>query len=57
MLNYAPEAVFINSCSKPPKLSDERIKELLGEVPDGPDDLVIRIARAVEREILGGDEK
>ena len=56
MLNYAPEAVFINSCSKPPKLSDERIweiyDELVAEVAKGGS--MFNFARAIEREILGG---
>ena len=62
MLNYAPEAVFINSCSKPPKLSDERIAELYQAafgmpINDeyGPTE-VHDFARAIEREILRGEE-
>jgi hypothetical protein len=53
MLNYAPEAVFINSCSKPPKLSDDRIREIW--VEHGLDDEDVEgFARSIEREILGG---
>ena len=53
MLNYAPEAVFINSCSKPPKLSDERILELFAE-HSRQYNWPLGFARAIEREILGG---
>ena len=61
MLNYAPEAVFINSCSKPPKLSDERILELWASNSGRPVTMgkarIIAQARAIEREIFGGLEK
>ena len=46
-------ASMLEAAPQPPRLSDERILDLLGEVPDGPEDLVIRIARAIDREILG----
>lgn len=58
MLNYAPEAVFINSCSKPTKLSDERILEIWASNSGRPVTMgkarIIAQARAIEREILGG---
>ena len=57
MLNYAPEAVFINSCSKPTKLSDERILEIWASNSGRPVTTgkarIIAQARAIEREILG----
>ena len=61
MLNYAPEAVFINSCSKPPKLSDERIYQVWGEqaektIGKSHSEFLVSFVRAIEREILGGGE-
>ena len=56
-LRSAVYQAMIEAAPQPPKLSDERILELfhannLGGIPSA-----VRFARAVEREILGGDEK
>jgi hypothetical protein len=60
----APElaayTAMLKAAPQPPKLSDERILEMYAEVSGRPVTMgknrIIDFARAVEREILGGNE-
>ena len=51
---------MLESAPQPPRLSDSRIKELFDSIDFSrmctADDLFYMIARAIEREILGGGE-
>jgi hypothetical protein len=51
---------MLEAAPQPPKLSDERIWELIGEYKalsgaSGKEARLVNLARAIEREILGGD--